>query len=155
MASVFFGLRILECPPAADNFRCIVDVNIAFAAERGVHFTFGYGKHDDFVVREFVDFDGFGEGESVEFGSVDFRFVHRENFGIVACGFRFRTFGVEAWGGGHIEAFVGTDAIGIVNKHEWGCSVAGGFNAGGSVCLVAENNVECGCAFILCLFDER
>ena len=67
--------------------------------------------------------------------------VHREHFNIMASGFRFRTFGVKPWGRGHVESFLGTKAFTIVYKHKWGglCLLVRLLNAGGSVCLIAEN----------------
>ncbi len=116
-------LRVLERPPAADDLRRIVEVDLAVdrlqvLPKRPVDPLLRHREHDHLVIREQVQLDGAGERQPVELGAVSRLVVHREDLDRVVGRLPFRALGVEPRRRGHVQTSRGQDPLPVVNQNE-------------------------------------
>ena len=114
------ALWALQSAPAADDLCGVGEVDDAAVGgevrlQGGGDMTLGDGEDHHLVVGQQALFDGAGEGQAVELWAVGGRVVHGEDFDGVACGFGSCGLGIEAGGGGHVEALGGADSGCVVD----------------------------------------
>ena len=105
-------------------------------------FALGEGEDEHLVIGQAAFGDGLPEADAVDFLAVEGRVVHgAELDGAFLC-LLLGTLGVEARGGGHVEAAAGEDVGVVVDIGEGGFLLFLGDGAGGAVGLVADGEVE-------------
>ena len=101
-------------------------------------------QHQHLVVHQQALLDRFREGDHVQVFAVQRGIIHGTQGHVVTLRRHLGAVGIDARGGGHVQALAGLDKGGIMHFHETGFVLTVKSCARGAVRLVADNQVKRG-----------